>query len=222
MTVNISLAGSEETKKHVILIKNKTLQRITIGVFFPLRMIGNMLTVSSRSSNAEVVREHSSLWQAGKSLHSRILNAYSLCYLECYRPSSAMQLIYPYPVSDFSIAGTGKFTLEMGIFCCLKIIFFICLELALFFVKSFIAQVGQRCPPCVWLLSGSLWAHTKKENPSALEMSGNRLGFCWGNWCTVTPVPPAAADHPSGPQSWWPVKKKLLRTTMLKVSAKLY
>lgn len=35
MTVNISLAGSEESKKHVILIKNKTLQRITIGGFFP-------------------------------------------------------------------------------------------------------------------------------------------------------------------------------------------
>lgn len=70
MITNVPWAHSKESKKHVFLIKNKMLQRITI-TFLSMKnyshsltltpLIESTLTVSSRSSTGEVVGEQSSL-----------------------------------------------------------------------------------------------------------------------------------------------------------------
>lgn len=47
MAANVPLAHSEESKKHVFLIKNKTLERITITFFFSMKDDSCSLTDST-------------------------------------------------------------------------------------------------------------------------------------------------------------------------------
>lgn len=70
MITDVPWAGSEENEKRVFLIKNKMLQRTTIGIF-PMKDDSHSLPPTplnwkctnggSRSAVAELVREQSSL-----------------------------------------------------------------------------------------------------------------------------------------------------------------